>query len=92
MKLSEIKQIKAFCESLLSEPCWKEAIENIVGGENDFEVNNVRFINGGDIDQIQQEELSNDLYTLGCFNANFLASILGSDQDVIEARREVDAF
>ena len=92
MKYSQIKAIKTFCESLTSSPDWREVVLNIVQGINDFEVDNVRFINANDIDSIQEEELSSDLYVLGCFNAWFLADVLEIDQDVIESMQEAEAF
>ena len=92
MKYSQTKQVKSFCESLHSEPDWREVIGNISQGLDDFEVDNVRFINSDSIDSIQQEELSNDLYHLGCFNACFIAEVTGIDQDVIEAMQKVEAY
>ena len=92
MKYSEIKEVRQFCENLTSEPDWKEVIKNIVDGESDFEVDNVRFINSDSIDEIQQEELSNDEYILGCFNAWFIADILRIDVDVIEAMQKANAY
>ena len=92
MKYSEIKEIRQFCEKLTSEPDWKEVIKNIADGESDFEVGNVRFINSDYIDEIQQEELSNDEYILGCFNACFIAGILEIDVDVIEAMQKAQAY
>lgn len=92
MKYSEIKHLKSFCESLHSEPNWREVLENILSGDSDFEVDNVRFISSSEIDAIQCEELESDLYILGCFNAWFIADILGIDQDVIEAMQQAEAF
>lgn len=92
MKYSDIKQIRAFCNDLFSTPDWREVIGNIEQGLNDFEVDNVRFINSDNIDQIQEDELGNDDYALGCFNASFLSGILEIDQDVIEAMQKAEAF
>ncbi len=92
MKYSHIKRIRQFCESLTSEPDWREVARNIENGEYDFEVDNVRFIKESAIDEIQCEELSSDLYILGCFNAWFLADVLDIDQDVIEAMQKAEAY
>ena len=92
MKYSEIKRLKSFCESLHSEPAWREVLENILSGTSDFEVDNVRFISASEIDAIQCEELESDLYCLGCFSAWFLAGVLNIDQDVIEAMQAVEAY
>ena len=92
MKYSELKTIKNFCNNLSSSPDWREVVAEIESGNADFEVNNVRFINSSDIDHIQCEELGNDEYILGCFNAWFIADVLGIDQDVIEAMQKVEAY
>lgn len=90
MKYSDVKKIKAFCAGLFSEPDYREVISN--AGEDDFEVDGVRFISDAAIDQIQQDELSSDEYMLGCFNAWFIADVLGIDLDVIEAMQKAEAF
>lgn len=92
MNYSECKAIKNFCADLFSTPDWREVVAEIENGAADFEVDGVRFINSADIDRIQCEELSNDVYCLGCFNAWFIADVLGIDQDVIEAMQKAEAF
>ena len=92
MKYSEIKRLKAFCESLDSEPEWREVLGDILSGETDFEVGGVRFIAASEIDRIQCNELGDDEYILGCFNAWFLADVLEMDQDVIEAMQNAEAY
>ena len=92
MKLSEIKQLKDNLSMLLSEPNWREVVELADYGKSDFMVNGVRFIAFHAIDEIQQEELLSDMYILGCFNASFIANILSTDVEAIEAMQEADAF
>lgn len=92
MKLSQIKELKAFCESLDSSPDWKEVLRNILDENEDFEVDNVRFINSDSIDQIQQDEMESDLYCLGCFNSWFISDCIGIDGDVIEAMQKAEAY
>lgn len=92
MKYSQIKQLKAFCESLHSYPDWKEVLQNILDDKDDFEVDNVRFIKDSAIDEIQQDELSSDEYILGCFNADFLSDVTGIDCEVFEAMQKADAY
>ena len=58
----------------------------------DFTVANYRFIRQDAIDEIQREELSSDLYILGCFNADFLAGITDIDVDAIKAIQDAGAF
>lgn len=92
MKYSELKSVKNFCDDLFSSPDWREVIQNVLDGEDDFEVDNVRFIADDAIDNIQEEELGNDDYLLGCFNPWFLADGLGLDITVIEALQSTMAF
>lgn len=92
LKFSEIKSIREFCNNLFSEPDWKEVVSNITQSEDDFEVDNVRFIKSDCIDSIQEEELGNDDYILGCFNDWFIADVTGIDTDVIEAMQKVEAY
>ena len=58
----------------------------------DFELNNWRFIHTAVIDNTLEAELSNDDYTLGCFNDGFLADVLNIDSDVIKAMQDAEAF
>ena len=92
MKYSDIKQVKQFCDALFSTPDWREVVRSIDNGETDFEVGGVRFINSNSIDSIQQDELAGDEYVLGCFNAWFLADVLGIDQGVIESMQKAEAY
>ena len=71
-----------------------EALEiiRLSENDNDFEFNNYRFIAVDDIDDIQQEELSGDLYVLGCFNSWFLASVLDISESAIRSFQEAEAF
>ena len=92
MKYSQVKAIRNFCDSLDSSPDYREVLQNILNGSEDFEVDSVRFINSDSIDQIQQDELSNDLYCLGCFNDWFIADVTGIDTDVIEAMQKAEAY
>jgi hypothetical protein len=92
MKFSECKAIKSFCANLHSEPAWFEVAQNVIDGTDDFEVDNVRFIKSECIDSILVDELGNDDYILGCFNAWFVADVTGIDTDVIEAMQKVEAY
>ena len=87
MKLSEIKEIKNLVDDE-----WKEAVLSISLKKDDFEVNDYRFIRQDKIDKIQQEELGNDSYILGCFNAWFLADILDLPTQDIEDLQKKDCF
>jgi len=87
MKLSEIKEIKNLVDDE-----WKEAVMSISLKKDDFEVNDYRFIRQDKIDKIQQEELGDDSYILGCFNAWFLADILDLPTQDIEDLQKKDCF
>ena len=92
LKFSEIKTVRKFCDDLTSTPDWREVTQNIVDEESDFDVDGVRFINSDSIDEIQQDEISSDLYCLGCFNDWFIAYVTGIDVDVIQAMQKAEAF
>lgn len=92
MNYSEIKAVKSFCENLFSTPNWREVLENVLSDVDDFEVNNVRFISEDTIDEILADELENDEYLLGCFNASAIADATGWPQVLIEAAQKGEAY
>ena len=92
MKLSTIRNIKNFCQSLHSDPCWREVVNNIIDGASDFEVDNVRFIDSGTIDNVLVDELESDTYILGCFRASFISCVTGWPEVLISALQEAEGF
>lgn len=97
MKFSEIKDLKAFCENLHSEPEWREVLEEsttgqLAGENDDFEVNNVRFIKESEILSIMAEEIFSDEFYLGCFNASFIAANSDLNYELLKACQESEAF
>ena len=92
LTFSDIKEIKNFCANLYSEPCYREVIEEVSGGSTDFEVSNVRFITDDVILSVMTEEIFEDDYILGCFNASFIASNSNLPIEMIEACQETEAF
>ena len=70
----------------------RELYENLNDNKSDFEIGNYRFINSDDIDKIQQDELSSDPYVLGCFNADFLADIIGWHYDAVKAVQDAEKY
>lgn len=90
MKFSEIKQVKEFCDNLFSTPDWREVVQNIIDGDDDFTVDDVRFIKSDSIDSVLADELSGDAYVLGCFNASFIADVTGWPIALIEAAQKGD--
>lgn len=88
----DLIKINRFCESLHSEPEWREVVDCIDNDETDFEIDNVRFIRSDIINEVLAEELSNDEYILGCFMPYFVADQTNVDSDVIKAMQEAEAF
>lgn len=65
MKYSELKQIKEFCDGLRSAPDWREVVN--LWGQEDFWVDEVRFIHEDGMDRIWTDsliELIQDCYDL----------------------------
>jgi hypothetical protein len=92
MKYSEIKTLKSFTEALVSTPSYREVLENVLNGNEDFEVDNVRFISEDSILSVLAEELTSDLYCLGCFNAGFIADQCNWPIELVEATQKGEAF
>jgi GTPase SAR1 family protein len=93
MKLKELKELINFLKDLdFEKDHLKEVLEAIENEEIDFEVNNYRFINSDNIDEIQQEELLSDTYILGCFNAGFLADIINVPYKAIKALQKANCY
>ena len=90
MKYSEIKQIIEFCEEYAIDR--REVINNIISEEEDFNVDDYRFIHQDDIDKIQVDELQSDPYMLGCFNDWFIADISNLSIDIIKALQEAEKY
>jgi hypothetical protein len=85
------------CELDLNE--CKEYLSNIRGEVQEevdftFEFEGVehRIINRENILEILADELTSDLYCLGCFNANFIAEQCNWPQELVECAKEGDAY
>lgn len=76
----------------------RDFVAHIVDEDEDFELSilggskSFRFIREDCIDQIMQEELASDTYTLGCFNVSVLSEATGLPQIVFDALQEHDAY
>lgn len=92
LKFSQIKALRNFCKSLDSSPDWKEVLQNMLDAEDDFEVNNVRFISEDNIDEILTDELESDEYCLGCFSTWALSDATGISSEVFKAMQKADAY
>jgi len=93
LTFSQIKEVKSFCDDLHSMPCYRSVIENVLASEDDFEVNNVRFIKDDNILEIMASEIfDGDDYVLGCFDASFIASNSSLNYELVQACKEAGAY
>src|SRR5690606_3659164 len=86
------KNLKQFCDNLLSTPDWREVLEHVTDGDTDFEVNNVRFITSDTILEVLEDELAADEYCLGAFNAWCIADATGWPVALIEAAQKGEQY
>ena len=94
MKLSEIRTVKKFLEGLdnFDMDNMREVIESMANDEDDFEVDNYRFIDSVAIDSIQVEEMESDAYILGCFNPGFIADNSNLSYEIVKALQDGEQF
>lgn len=92
VSLSEIKRLKSFCEDQTSDPSWRDVLQCLLNDEQDFEVDNVRFIDSDVILSVMVDEIFSDDYTLGCFNAEFIADNSGLNYELVKACQQADAY
>ena len=90
MKLSQLRDVKNLSNELDID--FRELTEQIINEVDDFEIDNYRFIKVSEIDTIQQDELKSDLYSLGCFNADFIEDNTNLSLKVIQALQKAEAF
>lgn len=90
MKLSELRTIYNFCQEHNVD--FRELVEEIQVSNNDFEINNFRFILEDEIDSIQVDELESDSYTLGSFNDWFIADNTDLSFDIVQALQKGEQF
>ena len=92
MKYSQIKKIKSFCDDRVSAPAWRDVVEKILAGGQDFTVDNVRYIHDDVILDTLADELARDEYVLGCFSAWCIAKATGWPEVLIEAAQSGQAY
>ena len=90
MKLSQLRDVKNLSNELDID--FRELTEQITDETNDFEIDNYRFIKVSEIDTIQQNELKDDLYVLGCFSDWFIADNTDLSLKVVQALQKAEAF
>ena len=90
MKLSQLRDVKNLSNELDID--FRELTEQITDENDDFEIDNYRFIKVSEIDTIQQDELKSDLYILGCFSDWFIADNTDLSLKVVQALQKAEAF
>ena len=90
MKLSQLRDVKNLSNELDID--FRELTEQITDENDDFEIDNYRFIKVSEIDTIQQNELKDDLYILGCFSDWFIADNTDLSLKVVQALQKARAF
>ena len=90
MKLAQLRDVKNLSNELDID--FRELTKQITDENDDFEIDNYRFIKVSEIDTIQQDELKSDLYSLGCFNADFIEDNTNLSLKVIQALQKAEAF
>ena len=90
MKLSQLREVKNLSNELDID--FRELTEQITDENDDFEIEDYRFIKVSEIDAIQQNELKDDLYILGCFNASFIAENTDLSLKVVQALQKAEAY
>ena len=90
MKLAQLRDVKNLSNELDID--FRELTEQIINEVDDFKIDNYRFIKVSEIDTIQQDELKSDLYSLGCFNASFIAENTNIPYNAIVALQKADAY
>jgi hypothetical protein len=71
---------------------FEAILESIIEEEDDFTVDDYRFIHKVAIDRIMDKSLESDTYLLGMFNAEFLAEIIEISSRLIEIIQKVEAW
>ena len=90
MKLAQLRDVKNLSNELDID--FRELTKQITDENDDFEIDNYRFIKVSEIDTIQQDKLKSDLYSLGCFNADFIEDNTNLSLKVIQALQKAEAF
>jgi hypothetical protein len=90
LTITQLRKIITVCNDLGIDT--REVVNHIYDNDNDFEVDNYRFLSESEIDKIQKDELSSDTYILGCFNAWFIADHTDLSLDIVEALQSAEKY
>ena len=97
MNLNELKELYGLnVKNIYTIEALREIRESIENEEEDFIIEiegmELRFIHENYIDEIMTDELSQDDYILGCFNAWFLADLLDVELCIIEELQKKECY
>jgi MoaA/NifB/PqqE/SkfB family radical SAM enzyme len=90
MKYSEVKELITIANEYGIDKA--ELIENISNNENDFEVENYRFIKESAVLEEAVNMYRGDNYMLGCFSASFIADNTKLSYNVVKALQKAEVF
>lgn len=90
MELVDVKKIITLANELSIDK--RELFENIEVGDNDFEVDNYRFILERDAEEIAILLYESDKYLLGSFNDWFIADNCGIAYNAIRVLQKAEAY
>ena len=90
MNYSEIKEVITVANEYNVNV--RELYDNVINDENDFEIDNYRFIKESEALDIAVSQYKDDNYILGCFNADFIEDNTNLSYNVIKALQKAEAF
>lgn len=90
MDIKDVKEIITLANELSIDK--KELFEQIQNENDDFEVNNFRFIKESEAVEIAIGIYKCDEYMLGCFNDWFIADNCGIAYNVVQALQKAEAY
>lgn len=91
-KIISKSDLKSMTDAGIEVDNLKDIFSAIRGGETDFEVGNYRFIGESSIDEVMQDELASDTYTLGCCTPWFVGNMLGVSPDDVKRCQDADCM
>jgi hypothetical protein len=89
MKTEDLRELITLANELGID---KRELYDSMESQNDFEIDDYRFIHSNYIDEIQVDELESDPYILGGFNDWFIADNTDLSIDIVEALQKAEAY
>jgi len=90
LSLTELKNIVSIANNYGIDK--KELLENIENENEDFEVDNYRFVLESEAENIALDMYKCDTYMLGCFNDFFISDNCDIKLNVVQALQKAEAF